>query len=182
MNMPLPPCSVGQALDPDERVLDGVRREQERVLAHVELHARVQRQHHQLAGRVTGERDPAGAVGDRHDVRHAADRALHSAGRLEGGERDRLVFPEQHVVLEIDAVLGGEGDLGHGDQLAFDLAGARRELELGHVAKPWRLAPPGIADLVPYIERRTACHATGGPRLVLRAAPPTLDCFHGSKT
>ena len=103
-------------------------------------------------------------------------------GRLEGGERDGLVFPEQHVVLEVDAVLGGEGDLGHGDQLAFDLAGALARTELGHVAQPGRLAPSGVADLVPNIERRTACHATGGPRLVLRAAPPTLDCFHGSKT
>ena len=85
------------------------------MLADVELHARVQRQDHELARRVTGERDPARAVGDRHDVRHAADRALRSAGRLERGERDRLVFPQQHVVLEVDPVLGRQGDLGDRD-------------------------------------------------------------------
>ena len=65
---------VGQALDPHERVLDGVRREQEGVLADVEFHARVQRQDHELAGRVAGERDPAGAVG--HASRCAACRRV----------------------------------------------------------------------------------------------------------
>ncbi len=50
-----------------------MRGDQEGVLADVEFHAGVQRQHDQLARRVAGERDPARPVGHRHDVRHAAD-------------------------------------------------------------------------------------------------------------
>src|SRR5450756_2635730 len=135
---------VGQALDPDERVLDGVRGEQEGVLADVKLHARVQRQDHELAWRVTGERDPAWAVRDRHDVRHAPDRALHPAGRLEGGERYRLVLPQQEMVLEEDGVLWRESDLRDRDELPLYLAAACREAELGHVLEPGRLAPPRV--------------------------------------
>ena len=74
---------VRQPLDPDERVLDAVRGQQEGVLADVELHPRVQRQHDQLARRVPGERDPAWPVRHRDDVRHAAERALHPALRLQ---------------------------------------------------------------------------------------------------
>jgi len=111
-------------------------------------------------------------------VRHAADRALHPAAGVHRRERDRLVLPQQYVVLEVDAVSRVQGDFRHGDKLAFDLAGTAGELELGHVAQPGGLAPPRIADLVLLVERSPARLATGGAGLVLRLAPPALDHFH----
>ena len=51
--------NVGQALDAHERVVDLVRAEQKGVLAHVQLHAGMQRQHHQFAGGVAREGDAA---------------------------------------------------------------------------------------------------------------------------
>ena len=172
---------VRQPLDPDERVLDAVRGQQEGVLADVQFHPRVQRQHDQLARRVPGERDPAWPARHRDDVRHAAERALHPALRLQRGERRRLVFPQQHVVLEVNGVLRGEVDLRDGDQFAFHLARAAGKTELGHVPQPGGLAPAGIADLVLNVERRAACHTRGGSWLILCVAPPALDCFHARK-
>ena len=66
MYMPLPPCrTLARPLMRTNEYVDRVRGEQEGVLAHVELHAGVQRQHDQLARRVAGEGDPARAVGQR---------------------------------------------------------------------------------------------------------------------
>jgi hypothetical protein len=84
-------------------------------------------------------------------------------------------------MLEVDAVLRMEVDLGDRDKLAFDLAGAAGELELRHVAQSGRLAPSGVADPVFLVERSTAGLATGGAGLVLRMAPPALDHFHARK-
>src|ERR1700733_12721653 len=84
-------------------------------------------------------------------------------------------------MLEVDTVLRGEVDLGHGDQLALNLAGACREAELGHIAQSRRLAPPGIAYFVPDVKRRATRHTRGGSWLILCLTPPALDCFHGTK-
>jgi hypothetical protein len=84
-------------------------------------------------------------------------------------------------MLEVEGVLRMEVDLSDRDQLALDLAGAAGEPELGHVAQPRRLAPAGVADLVPLIERGAARLAARGSRLVLRLAPLALNHFHAGK-
>ncbi len=51
--------NVAQALDADVRISDMVGGQQEGVLAHIQFHAGVQRQDHQLAGRIPEEGNPA---------------------------------------------------------------------------------------------------------------------------
>src|SRR6266542_2103531 len=84
-------------------------------------------------------------------------------------------------MLEVDAVLRVEADLSDRDELALDLAGAAGEPELGHVAQPGSVAPAGIANLVPLVERGAARLAARGARLVLGPAPLALDHFHARK-
>src|SRR5262249_19585674 len=106
---------------------------------------------------------------------------LQPAAGVQRRERDRLVLPQQHVVLEVEAVLGVEVDLSDRDELALDLAGAAGEPELGHVAQPGCLTPAGIADLVSLVERSPARLAAPGTRLVLGLAPLALNHFHARK-
>jgi hypothetical protein len=92
------------------------------------------------------------------------------------------VFPEQDVVLKEDRIAVGQGDVGDGYDLAFDLAGAVSEFDLGHVPQPRRFAPAGIADQILDVELRAAGEARGGGRRVLPAALFTDDAlkrFHG---
>jgi hypothetical protein len=121
------------------------------MLARVEFHARVKRQHDQLAGGVAGERHPARPVGEREHERHAAEDALHPAAGRHRGDRRRLVLPEQHMVLEVDGVPLPECHLGDGDQLTLDLHGRAGEAELGEVPQARRLTPARVGDKVPHI-------------------------------
>src|ERR1700735_5605869 len=101
---------VGQALYALEAVADRVGRSQESVLAHVELHARVEQEGDYLTRSVTGERDAARAAGLSDDVGHAPERALHAPAQGVDAQGDAFVFPQHGVVLEDDAVTGTEVD------------------------------------------------------------------------
>ena len=92
-----------------------------------------------------------------------------------------LVLPEQDVVLEEHPVALGQVELGYGDELAFDLAGAVGEPELGHVPEPGRLLPAGVADEVAGVQGGTAGGAGGLPSVVLGFAPLALDPVHGGE-
>ena len=173
---------VGQSLDAHERVADVCDATQEGVLAHVELHARVQRQHDQLARGVPGEGDPARAVGQRDDERHAAEAALDAAAGVHRRQRRLLVLPQHHVVLEEDRVALRPGSISAtGTSSPSTWRCELREAELGHVAQPRRLAPARVADHVAGVQRRAAGGAAGGARLVLAMAPLALDQVHDAE-
>ena len=110
------------------------------MLARVDLHPRVEGQHDDLAGRVAADGDASRAARDRHDVRHAEERPL---GPLQVHDRERNVvaLPEHAVVLEVHPLVRCEVDVDDRHDLAFDLARALVELDLGHVAQARRRAP-----------------------------------------
>ncbi len=169
---------VGQALDPHERVVQRVRAGQEGVLADVDLMRRVNRQHDDLAGRVLGQRDPAGAVRDAEDVRHAADHPAGAAGSVQRRQRDARLLPQHDVVLEEHRVALRQRELGDRDDLALDLAGGVGEPELRHVPQPGSLGPARVGDDVLLVERGAAGGAARPLRLVLSLAPLTFDPVH----
>ena len=169
---------VGQALDPDERVAQRMGAGQERVLAHVDLHRRVQRQHDHLARVVPGERHPARPVRHGQDVRHPAEHPLHAAAGVQRGHRHLRFLPEHHVVLEEHRVARGQRDLGDRHDLALDLADRVGEPELGHVPQPGRLGPAGVGHQVLDVKRCTAGEAVRPADLVLGLAPLAFNPVH----
>src|SRR5664279_2833164 len=66
---------------------------------------------------------------------------------------------------------------GDGDDLAFHLAGAGAELNLGHIANAGRFAPAGFTDQIPDIEGSSASAAGQRGLLVHALAPLALDSF-----
>src|SRR5919199_1901334 len=170
---------VGHASDAEEVVGHAVRRQQELVLAHMDLFARLQLQGHDLARRVPRERDVAGAGRLRHEDLQAGEHALDGAReRLEADAHLRLL-PQQHVVLEVDALAAAELDVDDRDQLPLDAHGhvARAQEALGLTLLRHRLIGATGAILTvraSWVGRSRAVRHPGGYRgLHARAAIAT---------
>lgn len=117
---------VGRALDAGEGVFHGVSGGEPLVLAHVHALARLQMDAEHVARAVAAEGDAArpGGAGEqeRHAGEHPLEAAFHRVQRdLHGG-----VFPEQDVVLEIDAGVT-QFHVQRGHELALDVVGDAAE-------------------------------------------------------
>ena len=162
-------------LDTDVAVADAGARQQERVLADVDLLAGMQRQHDDLAGLIARERDPARARRDRDQMWQVEETALGSLQRHQL-HRHRVLLPQHDVVLEVDLVARRERDLDDRHQLAFDLTRARIEPDLGRVAQP-RCAsrqPDSLTDVLVWLLRVVELAALRGI-VVLITAPLAGD-------
>ena len=88
----------------------------------------------------------AGALRLRHDQRQTREQALPAAFQRHGRDVDLRVFPQQHVVREVNAVLRREFHIGDRDIRAFDLAERVSELDLRHVLAARQLRPARLRD------------------------------------
>ena len=138
--------NIGQPFHAHKRIVDLVRAQDESVLANIDLHSGMQRQHHQFTGGVAREGDAARTRGHADDERHAGEGALHAARQLQDGERDVVVLPQHDVMFEEDGIVGAQVNFGHRNNFAFHLTGAGAELELGHVPETRGLSPAGFTD------------------------------------
>ena len=113
-------------LVPDVRrvpvVLDVAGGAEEPVLADPDLLAVLHRQRHDLARVVVGQRDVPGAAGFDHDQRQPGHLAVPRAAHRHVGQPGLRLGPQQHVVGEVDPVLGREIELRGRDGGAGDLA------------------------------------------------------------
>ena len=145
------------------------------MLAHIDLHLRMQRQHHHLARRITRDGHAARSLGGCDHERHAPKAA---AARVHRRHHDILLLPQQHVVLEVHRVARAQVQLGDWHDLALHLTTGAVEVELGHVLQAWRFAPPRIRDQCRCVERcatHLACSTAG---VALPLTPRTDDSFH----
>src|SRR2546423_2915045 len=97
---------------------------------------------------VSGEGDTSRSYGHVDDEGHARDGALHSTWKLHDIEACVGVFPEEHVVLEVDPIVLAQAYLGDGHYLALNLATAGPKAYLGHVLDARGLSPARFADEV----------------------------------
>src|SRR6266567_2140567 len=113
-------------LVPDVRgvpvVLDVAGGGQEAVLADPDLLAVLHRQRHDLARVVVGQRHVPGAAGLHHDQWQPRHLPVPRALQRHVDQPGLRLGPEQHVVGEVDPVLGREGELRRRDGGAGDLA------------------------------------------------------------
>ena len=154
-----------------------MRGQKECVLAHVELHSRMQRQHHQFARRIARESDAARAVRNADDERHAGERALDATLQRHYRHRSLIVFPQQHVMLKEYCVSLPEIDFCYRHDLPFDLTGAQSEMNFSHVSDARRFTPAGFADEVGNVQRRAARPTRERRLLVHSLTPFTSDAL-----
>src|ERR1043165_891782 len=145
------------------------------MLAYVQFHAGMQRQHDQLARRVPRKCNSSRTGGDTDDERHTCEDAAHAALQGHHAHLSLIVLPEQDMMLEKDRVLRTEIYLRDRDDLALDLTSASTKTDLGHVLDPRRLSPAGFADQVLDVERRSAGPTRDRALFVHRLAPLTQD-------
>ena len=96
--------------------------EHEQMLAHVHLFAGLQRKRDHFTGRVAGESDMSRPLRLHHDERESREHALPSGCERHGGDVQLRIFPQQHVMREVDAVGSRKVDVGDRHIEAFDLA------------------------------------------------------------
>src|SRR6185437_12584992 len=147
------------------------------MLAHIQFHARMQRQHNQFSGGVARKRDSAWPVRHADYKRHARKNALESARKRHHAQRDLLILPEHYVMLKEDRVAGPQVNLGGRNNIAFHLASARVKVDLGHVAYAGRFPPAGFAYDIADVERLSASSAGQCGLVVHALAPLALDSF-----
>src|SRR5215831_7924987 len=95
----------------------------------------------QLARIVLGEGDAAGSFRLRHDQGQSREETLPSTFERHHRDVHLRVFPEQDVMSEVDAVAGGEVQIGDRDVEPFDLARGVAELKFRHVLAGRQLSP-----------------------------------------
>ena len=150
--------------EPDARlkpvVDDAVGGGEEQMLADIDGLAGLQWQRDQLAGIVLRKGDVPRTLRLRHHQRHAREHALPRASQRHHGDVHLRVLPQQHVMREVDAVLGRQLHVGNRHILAFDLAEGVAELQLGHVLAAWQFSPSGPRGRGRGFRRRCAASRT----------------------
>src|SRR2546425_12911016 len=92
------------------------------MLAHVELFSGLQMNREHVPDTVPAERDPAMALGLRHEDRHASEDSLERTLHRFNADLDTRILPQKNVMLEVD-VYGLHFNVEHGDELALDVVG-----------------------------------------------------------
>src|SRR6266699_6472353 len=118
-------------------------------------------------------------MGETDDKWHARQRPFDAALQRHHRHWRLLVLPKQHMMFEVNRVTLSQIDFRHRHDLAFNLAGARAEMNLGHVLDARGLAPSRLADQIANVERRAASPARERRLLVLRLAPFTVEARDG---
>src|SRR5437764_10356641 len=131
----------------------------------------MQGEHDQFSGRIAREGDASRPLRDADNERHPGQHALDAALQRHRTHRRHLVFPEQHVMLEIDCIARRKIQLCDGHYLAFDLTRALPELKLRHVLEARRFTPTRLADQILDVQRRST-GATGRRALLVHALAP----------
>src|SRR4029077_19967541 len=157
-------------LVPDVRgvpvVLDVAGGGEEAVLADPDLLAVLHRQGYDLARVVVGQRHVPGAAGLHHDQRQPRHLPVPRALQRHVGQPGLRLGPEQHVMGEVDPVLGREGELRGRGGRAGDLHVRLAELQPGHVPDRRLLDPAGVTDHGPDVDRRPAHRALLGREFI----------------
>src|SRR6266511_5548574 len=127
------------------------------MLAHIDGLARLQRQGNHLAGRVARKCNVTGTLRLRHHQRHAGQQTLECSLQTHRGDRYLWIFPEQHVMREINSITSRKIDIGNRHIHTFDLTERVAELKFRHVFSAWQLRPAGLGDYVTRIYSCATC-------------------------
>src|SRR3982074_1444599 len=113
------------------------------------------------------------------DEGHARQRAFDAALQRHHGHRRLLVLPKQHMMLEINGITLAQIDFRHRHNLAFDLASARAEMNLGHVLDARSFAPTRLAYQIANVQRSAASPARDRGLFILGLTPFASDARNG---
>src|ERR1043166_5385305 len=103
------------------------------MLAYIEFHSWMKRQHNEFARRVTRKSNSTWTMCDADDKWHARERTLDSTLQRHNRHRGVVIFPEQHVMFEENGVALTKVDLCCRNDLALHLTCAQTKMDLRHV-------------------------------------------------
>ena len=117
---------------------------QEQVLANVNGLPRLQRQRDQLARSILRKSDMSWTLCLRHDERQAAHQAFPCAFQRHRRDSYLRIFPQQHVVREVDRVFRRQFHVGDRNVHPFDLADGFAKVQLRHILPARKFGPARV--------------------------------------